>query len=57
MDVLGAQFDGAFALHGIPGIDRQIEDGVLQLIAIDKDVPGILGSGHVHLERFTQCTL
>ncbi|MNL11204.1 hypothetical protein D3C87_1320310 [compost metagenome] len=56
-DVVGAEVDGAFALHRIAGVDRQVEDGVFQLIAVDEHRPAINGGGHVDLDGFPQRTL
>ena len=56
-DVFRAQVDGALTLHGVTGIDGQVENGIFQLIAIDEHLPEVGGRTHLHLEGFTQRTL
>ena len=53
-DVFPGDTDHALALHGIPGIDRQVEQRIFQLVAVDIDAPGILGQLHVDMNGFPQ---
>ena len=53
-DVVGAEVDGSLTLHGVTGIDRQVEDGVFQLIAINEDLPGVRWRAHMDVDGFPQ---
>ncbi len=53
-DVFTGDADHPLALHRIPGVDRQVEHGVFQLIAIDMDAPRVLRQLHINLDGFPQ---
>ncbi len=53
-DIFAADANHAFALHGIAGIDRQVEQRVFQLVTVDIDAPGVLGQLHVDMNGLTQ---
>jgi len=56
-DIFAGDANHAFAFHGVAGVDRQVEQRIFQLVAIDVDAPGILGQLHVDMNGFTQRTL
>ena len=56
-DIFAGDANHALALHGITGIDRQVEQRVFQLVAVDVDAPGILGQLHVDMDGLAQRAL
>lgn len=53
-DVFAGDPNHALAFHGVPGVDREVEQGVFQLIAVDVDAPRILGQLHINVDGFSQ---
>ncbi|MNY60757.1 hypothetical protein D3C86_1973520 [compost metagenome] len=41
-------------MHRITGIERQVQQGVFQLIAVDVNAPGLVRQLHIDLYGFSQ---